>query len=285
MCLTLPEYEQARLAFLDFFPKLVDVFLERLRFPMPESGNEQDLFEGDREQEERFRGFRHEIGNTLKDAALVMGPSACLGRIFESVKAWTQKYASLASGTTVPHWQELEAALFSLRAVGRMVPNDESEVLPQLIPLVVQIPSHPKLRFVATMVIARYTEWTADHPEFLQAQFNYIIASFDSDDADVLGAAATAFRYFCQDCPHLLSDQAPQLLTFYNSVLDKLPDINQEELTKGVATVLNAQPHDRIYRLLKQCCDPLVVGLMNMANSASDEQTKTAMAGELFIRA
>jgi transportin-3 len=283
MYLTIEKYEDARLAFLDIFPKLVDVFLERLQFPTPESGNEQDLFEGDREQEERFREFRHQIGDTLKDAATVMGPSACLGKIFESVKIWTQKYAALASGTSVPHWQELEAALFSLRAVGREIPSDESEVLPQLIPLLVQIPSHPKLRFAATMVISRYTEWTANHPEFLQPQFNYIISSFESDTSDVLRAAAMALRFFCHDCPRLLSDQVQQLRTFYNTVLDKLPDLSQEEMTEGMAAVVNVQPIDQIYGLLKQCCDPLVLGLMNMANTASDEPAKRAMADRISL--
>jgi transportin-3 len=281
--LVLERYIQTRLELVDVYSKLVDILLTHLEYPRPESGNEADLFEGDREQEEKFREFRHQMGDTLKDACEVMGVTDCLTKVLHAIQFWTQKYASQVKDTTVPHWQELEAPLFAMRALGRMVDKDESIVLPQLMPLLVQIPSHEKLRFATIMVLGRYTEWTAAHPEYLEPQFNYIVTSFQSDSKEIIRAAALSIKFFCTDCKHLLSGQVLQLQTFYDQILDKLPDLSKEEITEGVANVLAVQPVEETYRLLKTYCDPLIQRLMTKANNATDEEGKLALADHLQL--
>lgn len=277
--LVLERYIESRLVLVDIYAKLVDILLAQLQYPQPESENEADLFDGDREQEEKFREFRHHMGDTLKDACEVMGVTECLTKVSHSIQVWMQKYASQVSDTTVPHWQELEAPLFGVRALGRMVDKEENIVLPQLMPLLVQIPSHEKLRFATIMVLGRYTEWTAAHPEYLEPQFNYIVTSFSSDSKEIIRAAALSIKFFCTDCKHLLSQQVLQLQTFYDSVIDKLPDVSKEEITEGVANVVAVQPVEETFRLLKLYCDPLVQRLMTKANNATDEESKLALAG------
>jgi transportin-3 len=71
--LVLERYIQARMELLDVYSKLVDILLRHLQYPESESGNEKDLFDGDREAEEKFREFRHHMGDTLKDSCEVMG--------------------------------------------------------------------------------------------------------------------------------------------------------------------------------------------------------------------
>jgi transportin-3 len=276
----LERYIQSRLELNDIYAKLVDIFLRHLRFPQPESGDENDLFDGDREQEEKFREFRHHMGDTLKDACEVLGVTECLTKVLNAIQVWMQKYASQVTDARVPNWQELEAPLFAMRALGRMVDKDESIVLPQLMPLLVQMPSHEKLRFATIMVLGRYTEWTAQHPEYLEPQFNYIISSFQLDSKEIIRAAALSIKFFCTDCKHLLSGQVVQLQKFYDEVLDKLPDVSKEEITEGVANVVAAQPTEETYRLLKLYCDPLIQRLMTMANNATDEESKLALAGK-----
>lgn len=278
------KYVEARMQLYDIYAKLVDVILKHLQYPESESGNELDLFDGDREEEEKFREFRHEMGDTLKDCCEVLGISDCLSKVLEAIKLWMQKYAGQATANSVPHWQELEAPVFGMRALGRMVERDENNILPQLMPLLVQMPNHEKLRFATIMVFGRYTEWTADHPEFLQPQFNYIVTSFQTDSREIVRAAAVAIKYFCTDCRSLLSDQVVQMQSFYDQILDKLPEVSQEEITEGVASVVGAQKPEEIYKLLKLYCDPLVTRLMVKANKASDEgadeKPKLALAGK-----
>ncbi|KAI0132127.1 exportin 1-like protein [Xylariales sp. AK1849] len=284
--LVLERYIQARMELVDVYSKLVDILLKHLEYPLSEDGRELDprnLFDGDLVAEEKFREFRHQMGDTLKDACEVMGVTECLTKVLDAIKLWTQKYASHATATSVPHWQELEAPLFSMRAMGRMVQKDENIVLPQLMPLLVQIPAHEKLRFATIMVIGRYTEWTAAHPEFLEDQFNYIVSSFQTDSKEVVRAAAMAIKYFCTDCKHLLSAQVLQLQQFYDKILDNIPEPSQEEITEGVASVVAVQPKSEIYRLLKVYCDPLVQRLMAKANSAASEDGKLAVADHLQL--
>jgi transportin-3 len=282
MYLVLEKYIQARLQFVDVYSKLVDILLKHLEYPTPEDPTETDLWDGDREQEEKFREFRHHIGDVLKDCCEIMGVTECLTKVLERIKAWMQTHAGKANGTSVPHWQELEAPLFSMRAMGRMVDRDENIILPQIMPLVVQIPSHEKLRFAAIMVLGRYTEWTANHPEHLESQFNYIVSSFGTDSKEIIRAAAMSLKFFCSDCKYLLTDQVEQLQQFYNQTLDSLPGLSQEEMTEGVATVVAAQKPTETYRLMKLYCDPLMERLMAKANSATDEDGKLAVAGKFL---
>lgn len=281
--LVIDRYIQARVELVDIYSKLVDILLQHLQFPEVEAGNEKDLFDGDREAEEKFREFRHQMGDTLKDCCEVLGVTECLTKVLDAIKLWMQKFASMATDVDVPHWQKLEAPLFAMRAMGRMVDRDENIVLPQLMPLLVQMPSHEKLRFATIMVLGRYTEWTADHPEFLMPQFNYIVSSFGTGSKEILQAASMALKYFCTDCKHLLSEQVLELQQFYEQILDKLPGISQDEVTEGAANVVSVQPKAELYKLLKLFCEPLVQRLMVKANNAVDHSGKLALADHLQL--
>lgn len=277
--LVLEKYIQARMQCVDVYSKLVDILIKQLEFPTPDDPNSLDLFDGDREQEEKFREFRHVMGDCLKDCCEVMGVTECLTKVLECLKVWMTNYGSLATPDSVPHWQALEAPLFSMRAMGRMVSKEENIILPQIMPILVQIPAHEKLRFAAIMVLGRYTEWTSNHPEFLEPQFQYIVKSFDADSKEIIRAAAMAMKFICTDCKHLLSGQVVELQKFYNHTLDALPQISQEELTEGVASVVAVQPPNDIYGLLELYCDPLVERIMRNANAAKDEDGELAVAG------
>jgi transportin-3 len=281
--LTLDRYLDAKKELRPIYSKLVDIMIKLLQFPTPANGNEADLFEGDRDAEEKFREFRHQMGDVLKDCCEVLGATECLKKPYELIHAWVGKYASQASANNVPHWQELEAPLFSLRAMGREVPPDEDVMLRQLIPLIVQIPDHPKLRFQAVMVLGRYTEWTRNHPETLQEQLQFIIGAFNYPSKDVLQAAALSFKFFCTDCADLLKDEVEQLQQFYSTVLDKLPVDSQEEITEGVAAILAKQSNDKIYPGMKAFIDPVVQGIVTLAEKAVDRDTRLHVSDRLQL--
>ncbi|PCH02428.1 Armadillo-like helical [Penicillium occitanis (nom. inval.)] len=281
--LVLDRYAEAKAAYADIFSRLVDIMIKHLEFPTPEEGDSADLFDGDRAQEERFRAFRHSMGDVLKDCCAVIGVTECLMKAYQQIQQWVSKYASQATHANVPHWQELEAPLFSMRAMGRMVNPEESTVLQQVIPLIVQIPDHEKVRFSAIMALGRYTEWTANHPETLEAQLNYVISGFQHASQEVMGAAALAFKYLGSDCNKLLGGHIPQLHSFYESVLDKLKPPSQEEITEGVAAVVAVQPLDKIYESMKLFCDPIMARIMTLANNAQDEPGQRAVADHLQL--
>ena len=278
---TVEKYATARAQYTDLFAQLVDVMIKQLEFPTPSGPGQTDLFDGDRQQEENFREFRHKIGDVLKDCCEVIGVTKCLDKTFDLIKAWIANYASQATDVEVPHWQKLEAPLFAIRAMGGMVSSDESEVLHQLIPLIVQIPNQEKLRFQAVMALGRYTEWTADHPEFLQPQLQFIVAAFGSDSSEVREAAALAFSFIGSDCRKLLQGEVQNLHGFYDSVLDKLPPYSQKELTEGASCVVAVQPKENILAALKLYCDPIVERVKIQATKAQAEPNNKALKTQL----
>ena len=286
--ITLDKYREARNLYADIFAGLVDIMIKHLEYPTPDGPNENDLFDGDREQEEKFREFRHQMGDVLKDCCDVITVTECLAKAFNQIRHWISRWAAEATNANVPHWQELEAPLFSLRAMGRNVSPEEDVVLKQVIPLIVQIPKHDKLQFQAIMALGRYTDWTAQHPEFLQSQLNYVIAGFNHGSKEVVRAAALAFRFFGSDCKKLLQDHIEQLHSFYVSVIDKLPPASQEEVTEGVACVISAQPLDRIYPMFKLFCDHIITRMMALATGAknqqdNDDRSRLAVADNLQL--
>ncbi|KAF1948484.1 ARM repeat-containing protein [Byssothecium circinans] len=281
--ITLEKYTQARAQCVDVYSKLVDIMIAHLEYPKPESGNEKDLFEGDREQEEKFREFRHQMGDVLKDSCEVMGVVECLQKPYVLIQSWVQTYGSQAAPNHVPEWQKLEAALFAIRAMGRMVPPEESLMLPQLIPLIVAIPDHHKVRFQAVMALGRYTEWTAQHPETLQPQLDYIMAAFEHGTKEVTRAAALSFKFFCNDCASLLIGFVGPLQQFYAKYLNSLPVQSQEDITDGVASVVARVPLDQVYPTLKLYCDPILQYLMTLAPQVKTDQEQKALADKINL--
>jgi transportin-3 len=278
--LTLEKYTPARMQCVDIYSKLIDIMIGHLEYPKPESGDEKDLFEGDREQEEKFREFRHQMGDVLKDCCEVMGVTECLQKPYDLIQQWVQTYGNQAGPNNVPQWQKLEAPLFAVRAMGRMVPPDEDVMLPRLIPLIAAIPDHNKLRFQAVMALGRYTEWTAQHPDTLQPQLDFIMAAFDHSTKDVIRAAALSFKFFCNDCASLLVNFIVPLQQFYAKNLNNLPVSSQEEITEGVASVVAKVPVDQLYQTLKLYLDPVMQHLATIANQAKDEPEQKLLAGE-----
>lgn len=282
--LTIERYAEARMQSVDIYSKLVDVMIGHLEFPKPESGDEKDLFEGDRDAEEKFREFRHQMGDVLKDCCEVMGVVECLQKPYDLIQQWVQTYGSQAGPNNVPEWQKLEAPLFAVRAMGRMVPPDEDIMLPRLIPLIAAIPDHNKLRFQAVMALGRYTEWTAQHPDTLQPQLDFIMAAFEHSTKDVIRAAALSFKFFCNDCASLLVNFIVPLQQFYAKHLNNLPISSQEEITEGVASVVAKVPNDQIYQTLKLYLDPVMQHLVTIAQQAKDEPEQKLLAGQYPVR-
>ncbi|KAL9051098.1 MAG: hypothetical protein Q9162_006222 [Coniocarpon cinnabarinum] len=281
--LVLDKYMESRAQLADLFSKLVDIMIQHLEYPHPADSNQKDLFDGDREQEDKFREFRHLMGDVLKDCCEVLGASACLRKPYELIERWVSSHSAQVQQGLVPDWQALEAPLFSMRAMGRMVEAEEAIMLPRLIPLITQIPDQEKVRFQAVMVLGRYTEWTAQHPETLQDQLQFILAAFDHPSKDVVQAAALSLQWFCFDCAELLRDHVSQLQQFYERVIHRLSVGSQQEVTEGVAAVVAVQPLSSIHQQFQLCCDPVVDRLKQMAQSASTEEQKLALADHIKL--
>ena len=197
--ITVDKHRRAKELFTPVYAGLVDTMIKHLHYP--EGSDRIDIFRGDRVAEDKFRDFRHEMGDVLKDCCRVVGGSTCLGKAYFLVR---QKLEQQQRGLPV-RWQDVEAPLFSMRMMAREVDTEENEVVPEVMKLLVSLPEHDKIRYAATLVLGRYTEWTAKHPEYLEFQLNYISSGFEKQSKDVISAAAQALKHFCQDCKKVSS--------------------------------------------------------------------------------
>lgn len=263
--LTSGSFEAARKHLSDIYLKLIDIVIDHLAYP---TGNGSDFFDGDREEEEKFRDFRHEIGDLLKDCCSVVGTSKALSKVYSRI---VDRLQVQAAGKEVS-WQSIEAPLFSMRAMAREVDLRENEVVPKIMELLVQLPEHEKIRYAVTLVLGRYTLWTAKHPEFLETQLSYITNGFEGANKEVIGAAAQALKYFCEDCGPLLTNYASQLYPFYEKVSGSLDLNSYYEVTRGIAHVVKAQPIESIFSSLQHFATPICQGLVEKSSQPGNEQ-------------
>ena len=247
-----PKHAHAKAVYTPIYTGLVDAMVRHLHYPSGDDVDESDLFDGDREAEEKFRSFRHDMGDVLKDCCNVVGGRECLARVYQQVSALLEQGQA---GSV--RWQQIEALLFSMRAMAREISLDEADVLPHIMGMLLNLPEHPKIRYAATLVLGRYTEWTARHPDYLLPQLNYITSGFSESDVDVTSAAAQALKHFCRDCSQLLVEHVEQLYGFYGQVQPSLDFESSVEVTEGVGHVVAAQPVDRQYAALSAFTRPI----------------------------
>ncbi|KAI5967913.1 MTR10 [Candida margitis] len=271
----LPKFTEARRILGDCYLQLISVIIKHLTYPI--TANDNDLFNGDKEQEDKFKEFRYEMGDVLKDCCAVVGASKALQIPFAQI----QTILSDAQG----HWQYLEAPLFSMRTMAKEVPTKEKTILPTIMSLLVQLPEHPKIRYAATLVLGRYTQWTAKNSEFLEPQLNYITKGFEvANNNEIFMATSHALMYFCQDCSELLVNYLEQLYLLYGQVKDKIDLESNYELTDGIAHVVAKVPEDNLYKISDMFLEPSLqkVSELNSLNNNSDE-TNTQIADQLEI--
>lgn len=173
--------------FSDAYRALMGVVIGHLHFPA-------DLTTLTAQEADNFRSFRHVMGDTLKDCCFVLGTNPCLLATYGMITT------ALSRNPDALSWQEIEAPLFAMRSMGAEVDPDDNEVVPKIMDLIPSLPSHPRVRYAATLIISRYTEWINQHPEYIQYQLQYISAGFEDADTEVSGAAGHALKYLCQDC-------------------------------------------------------------------------------------
>ena len=192
--ITVEKYRPAKELFTPIYEGLVETMIRHLHYP---DGNDRDdIFSGDRAAEDKFRDFRHEMGDVLKDCCRVIGGSRCLGAASAEVQRCLQEQAW---GVTV-RWQDIEAPLFSMRMMAREIDTNKNLVVPEVMKLLVNLPDHDKIRYATTLVLGRYTEWTAKHPDYLEIQLKYISTGFEKQNREVISTAAQALKHFWQDC-------------------------------------------------------------------------------------
>ncbi|KAJ2160910.1 Nuclear import receptor [Coemansia sp. RSA 552] len=231
------------------FETIIDVIMGHLKYPA--EYNTGDSYGGMTAKErDEFREFRHSIGDVLKDCVRIVGQTKALSHPYEVIVRGIEGPAQLP-------WQDIEAALFALRAMGAEISPLESEMLPKIMDMFARFPPHPKLRYAATLVIGRYTEWTYEHPQYVQFQLSYIADGFK--EREVAAASAQSLKYLCQDCARFMAEHWADLLKFFNEVAASgtLDDGDVIEFSVALAHVVSAVPEPSTSAAIESFCMPV----------------------------
>ncbi|KZW02101.1 ARM repeat-containing protein [Exidia glandulosa HHB12029] len=221
--------------FIQAYQALVNITIRHLHFPADQSSMTlQEL--------DDFRAFRHHIGDTLKDCCHVLGSEMCLKRAYELLTT---------AMTGAQTWQEVEAPLFSMRSMGAQMDVKDESVIPLIMDVIPQLPNHPRVRYSATLVIARYTEWLNLHPSYIPGLMTFVSAGFDDADSEVPAASSQAIFYMCKDCPTHLITFVPTLHTFIKTVGPKIVQDDMVQIYEAMAHVLVSMPMDECAQWLK----------------------------------
>ncbi|KND02149.1 uncharacterized protein SPPG_09044 [Spizellomyces punctatus DAOM BR117] len=243
--------------FYPVYRQLIDVMIKHLHYP-------NDLAEWTAEERDEFREFRHEMGDVLKQCVKVLGEEEALSRPYSMLSALCVAGSNGAFDPSV-QWQKIEAPLFSLRTMCREVSQNESQVLPRIMEMLPQLPDHAKIKYAAILVIGRYAEWTARHPEFISYQLTFVSQGFEEDEA--VAAAAQAMKYLCKACAPQLVNYLSQLHLFYFNIVKKLKREQTYDLTEAIAHVLAAVPVSESLTAMQTFCHPIAQRLHEIAST------------------
>ncbi|CAI6773569.1 ALI_HP2_G0049760.mRNA.1.CDS.1 [Saccharomyces cerevisiae] len=241
--LVLPRYQESRKAYSDIFVKLINGIITHLQYPSGQFSS--------KEEEDKFKDFRYHMGDVLKDCTAVVGTSEALSQPLIRIKSAIENNNS---------WQIMEAPLFSLRTMAKEISLTENTILPEIIKIICNLPEQAKIRYASTLVLGRYTEWTAKHPELLEVQLQYIFNGFQlhegsSDMQSIITASSHALMFFCSDCSKLLVGYIDQLINFFLNVQSSIDIESQFELCQGLSAVINNQPEAKVSVIFQKLVD------------------------------
>ncbi|KAF9568488.1 ARM repeat-containing protein [Agrocybe pediades] len=241
--------------FVEAYKSLMTVIIKHLHFPLDTAslvGQEAD----------DFRAFRHVMGDTLKDCCFVLRTDTCLMSAYQLITA------ALSRGPDVS-WQEIEAPLFAMRSMGAEIDPEDNNAVPKIMDLIPQLPSHPRVRYAALLIISRYSEWINAHPSYIPYQLQYISAGFEDNDTEVIAAAGQALKYVCQDCKQHLTSFLPTLHTFLSTTGTKLAQDDRRQVYEAIAYVISAMPMNQAAESLKTFALDILAQVHAISNKAS----------------
>ncbi|RXW22925.1 hypothetical protein EST38_g2934 [Candolleomyces aberdarensis] len=213
--------------FLDAYRSLMQVMLTHLQFPA-------DLATLSGQEMDSFRSFRHVMGDTLKDCCAVLGTENCLLATHQII------VTALARGPEQVTWQEIEGPLFAMRSMGAELDPQDDVAVPQIMDLISSLPTHPRVRYAALLIISRYSEWIDAHPTYIPGLLTYVSSGFEAQDTEVCAAAGQALKYICQDCKKHLVDFLPTLHTFLSTIGKKLVQDDRRQVYEAIGNVISA---------------------------------------------
>ncbi|KAJ2087375.1 hypothetical protein IW138_004992 [Coemansia sp. RSA 986] len=245
--------------------------------------------DADKEEKERFIGYRREVADALLNAYYVLRQDMLSMLVDESINSM---------GTfTLESWQGLEALLFALKSIGEAVPESESTFLPRLFSADVLTQSFmpvlqasvgddnrtaqwglASIKTSILSLIGAYGEWWKSHPELLPVAVPCVTSSLSQPG--LVQTAVAAFRRICDSCREQLTEASGSMVLLAREVLlagNSVPLREQQRIFESVAEVTAAQHPDKQVESLVPLISALVEVLSKSASLLENAPSGTSL--------
>ncbi|KAK9830032.1 hypothetical protein WJX72_009312 [[Myrmecia] bisecta] len=271
------ERRQRQELFVPTFEKLVALIRGRVRFP-----DNYDKWHHDEKAD--FKRSRYAVGDTLQDAAAVLGADRTLRLLLEPLQ-------SVSAGGQFD-WRTAEAALYCIRAVHKSTPNAGDAMLLSLFASLPQLPQIAPLQYTAAMTVAGYADWLAatlraGHGQDIIPQLLQMLTQ-GLTGKESAGAAAVALRHICDACAQHMGVCLEALMQLYQRVQScgtasttgssdlATTEADVQQVIEAAGLVVSALPADQRRAGLQALLMPILQPLEAMLQQPSANGSSTA---------
>ncbi|CAN0101819.1 unnamed protein product, partial [Ectocarpus sp. 12 AP-2014] len=237
--------------------RLIGVLVVLMRYP-------EDVDELACDEIDDLKRHRYDVADVLRDVCRILGGVQCLRQVVVLLDQELGTLGTLARPDEPGAWQGVEACLFATRSIGKDIPTNEETIVPQIVGMLPRLPGNHHVRYTATLIVGKYSEWLKLHPEHLTEMFAFLMQGFASPE--VMPAAATAIKNVCHSCGQLMGEQVLGLLQGHLNEAKAREkhriDIKDElELLEGLSYVVSTLAPDAAAAAIRRLVEPMATGL------------------------
>jgi transportin-3 len=269
----LPEEERRRrvAVFTPSYERLVALIRGRVKFP-------PDFDSWHREEKQDFKRGRVDIGDTLCDAADVLGGDKVLPLLVDPLLELNRQVAS--AGQQAFDWRTAEAALYCIRCIHDVAPPPGDALLLSLFQSLPGLPAPPpQLQYTMALTVSAYSTWLADTSRtalppgqgaaLLGDMLTMVGRGLGDEEASA--AAALSIRRLVTGCAEILpAATIDTLFTLYNRIQGsgdigadtanglELSEKDVEELIEATTIAVSTLPVDQRRGYVQRMLDIVV---------------------------
>ncbi|CAN0313886.1 unnamed protein product [Pylaiella littoralis] len=245
---------------------LIGVLVVLMRYP-------EDIDELSDNEVDDLKRHRYDVADVLRDVCRILGGVPCLRQVVFLLEQEVAKVHSLPKPDGPGSWQGVEACLFAIRSMGKEIPPNEETIVPKIVGMLPGLPGSSHVRYTATLIVGKYSEWMKLHPEHLNVMFNFLMEGFSSPD--VMPAATTAIKNVCHSCGQIMGEQVLGLLQgkLHEAKTRTEHRINLKdelELLEGLSYVISTLPPDPAVAAIRRLVEPMATGLQRDGVTGAD---------------
>ncbi|CAG9579102.1 unnamed protein product [Danaus chrysippus] len=265
-CLAEEVYERDYQPFTDAFKPHIERLIEALA---RHCQYEPDLTQLPQEGDE-FYEFRVKVMELIKDVVFIVGSSSVFRKMFGVLQA------------DLP-WEQTEAALFIMQAVGKNILPEEYEYVPKVVEAILSMPdtAHEAVRRTCLALLGELCEWVQRHPACLPACLDALVRALPRPA--LAPAAAAALQSICRACRSDAAQHYGQLLTVVRRADElQLPAPAAATLLRALAAAVGRLPPYRLAEAMSEATAVQLAGLVRLLDAPSTEVRKGTTADPML---